>query len=79
MGTFGLASTGAQPLLTGIFQKLDKGQAREGLTYGWQRATVLGSFFNCVFLLGLGFSIMLMSIARFVDVQRTGNTPLPHP
>lgn len=41
------------------------------MTFGWQRATLLGAFFNGVFLLALGVSIFLQSIERFVSVQRS--------
>ncbi|KAG5954020.1 hypothetical protein E4U57_004921 [Claviceps arundinis] len=36
-------------------------------TYGWQRATLLGAFFNAVFLLALGVSILVQAIERFAD------------
>ncbi|CAG7560206.1 unnamed protein product [Fusarium equiseti] len=39
-------------------------------TYGWQRATILGAFFNGVFLLALGVSIMVQAIERFVNITR---------
>lgn len=42
----------------------------EMLSFGWQRATILGSFFNGVFLLALGLSIFLQSIERFVSLER---------
>lgn len=45
-------------------------RARQGLTFGWQRATMLGAFFNGVFLLALGLSIFLQSIERFITIQR---------
>ncbi|KAH6607597.1 hypothetical protein Trco_003910 [Trichoderma cornu-damae] len=37
-------------------------------TFGWARATLLGAFFNGVFLLALGVSILVQAIERFVDV-----------
>ncbi|KAK7444157.1 cation diffusion facilitator family transporter [Colletotrichum acutatum] len=40
------------------------------LTFGWKRAQVLGAFFNGVFLLALGVSILLQAVERF--------TQLPH-
>lgn len=43
------------------------------MTFGWQRATLLGAFFNGVFLLALGVSIFLQSIERFVSVQPVEN------
>ncbi|KAG5980735.1 hypothetical protein E4U55_003703 [Claviceps digitariae] len=36
-------------------------------TFGWQRATLLGAFFNGVFLLALGISILEQAISRFAD------------
>lgn len=36
------------------------------LAFGWQRARVLGAFFNGVFLLALGVSIFVQSIERFI-------------
>jgi zinc transporter 1 len=40
------------------------------LSFGWQRAQLLGAFFNGVFLLSLGISIFLQSIDRFVSLER---------
>ncbi|CAD0026175.1 unnamed protein product, partial [Aureobasidium pullulans] len=41
----------------------------QALSYGWQRAQLLGAFFNGVFLLALGVSIFLQSVERFVSLQ----------
>lgn len=55
-------------------------QASEGndpplyLSYGYQRATLLGAFFNGVFLLALGVSIFLQAIDRFVSLHSTYHT-----
>ncbi|KAL6898412.1 cation efflux protein [Trichoderma evansii] len=38
------------------------------LTFGWARASLLGAFFNGVFLLALGVSILVQAIERFVSV-----------
>ncbi|KAL7950166.1 cation efflux protein [Trichoderma barbatum] len=43
-------------------------------TFGWARATLLGAFFNGVFLLALGVSILVQAIERFVNV-----TPVEQP
>ncbi|KLU81932.1 cation efflux system protein czcD [Magnaporthiopsis poae ATCC 64411] len=43
------------------------------LSFGWQRASLLGAFFNGVFLLALGLSIFLQSIERFVSLQTVQN------
>lgn len=40
------------------------------LSFGWQRASLLGSFFNGVFLLALGVSIFLQSIERLISLER---------
>ncbi|KAG5751306.1 hypothetical protein H9Q70_006032 [Fusarium xylarioides] len=44
--------------------------APQGYTYGWHRATILGAFFNGVFLLALGISILLQAVERFVHLTR---------
>lgn len=46
------------------------------LSFGWQRARLLGAFFNGVFLLALGVSIFLQSIERFVSLQEVENPKL---
>lgn len=48
----------------------ERGDAPKVLPFGWQRATLLGAFFNSVFLLGLGVSILLQSVERFVSIER---------
>ncbi|KAF5720192.1 zinc cadmium resistance [Fusarium globosum] len=48
--------------------------APQGYTYGWHRATILGAFFNGVFLLALGISILLQAVERFVHL-----TPVRQP
>ncbi|EWG45684.1 hypothetical protein FVEG_06383 [Fusarium verticillioides 7600] len=47
-----------------------KKPAPQGYTYGWHRATILGAFFNGVFLLALGISILLQAVERFVHLTR---------
>lgn len=42
-------------------------------TFGWQRAPVLGAFFNGVLLLALGFSIFFQSLERFMTPQTLEN------
>jgi zinc transporter 1 len=46
----------------------EKGKTHKDLTFGWQRATLLGAFFNGVFLLALGVSILLQSLERFINL-----------
>ncbi|KAI1330945.1 cation efflux protein [Xylariaceae sp. FL0255] len=38
-------------------------------SFGWARATLLGAFFNGVFLLALGLSIFLQSIEKFISIR----------
>ncbi|KAF4629245.1 hypothetical protein G7Y89_g8905 [Cudoniella acicularis] len=40
------------------------------LSFGWQRAQLLGAFFNGVFLFALGISIFLQALERFVSLQK---------
>jgi len=40
---------------------------REGFSFGWQRAEILGAAFNGVFLLALGVSVILQSVDRFIS------------
>jgi solute carrier family 30 (zinc transporter), member 1 len=47
----------------------ESGRANKELTFGWQRAQLLGAFFNGVFLLALGVSIFLQSLERFITLQ----------
>ncbi|QDS70727.1 hypothetical protein FKW77_002888 [Venturia effusa] len=47
-----------------------KENTNQSLSFGWQRASLLGSFFNGVFQLALGFSISLLSIERFITIER---------
>lgn len=48
----------------------ERSSSPRDLSFGWQRARLLGAFFNGVFLLALGISIFLQSIERFVSLQR---------
>ncbi|KAK4227864.1 cation efflux protein [Podospora fimiseda] len=41
----------------------------QDLSFGWQRATLLGAFFNGAFLLALAVSIFLQSLERFIEVK----------
>lgn len=42
----------------------------KSLPFGWKRAQVMGAFFNGVFLLALGVSILLQAIERFTQLPR---------
>ncbi|KAK2067014.1 hypothetical protein P8C59_000784 [Phyllachora maydis] len=46
----------------------------QGFSFGWQRARILGAFFNGVFLAALGLSILLQGIERFISPAQI-NTP----
>ncbi|KAJ5469075.1 metal ion resistance protein/transporter (Zrc1) [Penicillium sp. IBT 31633x] len=54
----------------------EKATAPPPLTFGWQRAQLLGAFFNGVLLLGLGISIFLQSIERFISLERVDDPKL---
>ncbi len=45
-------------------------------TFGWQRAPVLGAFFNGTFLFALGVSIFFQSTERLIEVQAVKNAQL---
>ncbi|KAK0656590.1 cation efflux protein [Cercophora newfieldiana] len=45
-------------------------------TYGWQRAEILGAFFNAVFLIALCVSIILEAITRLIDPPVITNAQL---
>ncbi|KAG9541683.1 cation diffusion facilitator family metal ion transporter, partial [Aureobasidium melanogenum] len=47
----------------------DRKDAPASLAFGWERAKVLGAFFNGSFLIALGLSIFLQAIERFINVQ----------
>ncbi|KAK4235867.1 hypothetical protein C8A03DRAFT_17444 [Achaetomium macrosporum] len=47
----------------------EKTEYRQDLSFGWQRARLLGGFFNGAFLLALGISIFAQSVERFVSIR----------
>ncbi|KAK4126111.1 cation efflux protein [Parathielavia appendiculata] len=47
-----------------------KPKYRQDLSFGWQRARVLGAFFNGSLLLAIAFSILLQSTERFISLKR---------
>ncbi|GAD94947.1 endoplasmic reticulum mannosyl-oligosaccharide 1,2-alpha-mannosidase, putative [Paecilomyces variotii No. 5] len=53
-----------------------KGDSPKELSFGWQRAQLLGAFFNGVFLLALGVSIVLQSFGRFISLQHVESPKL---
>ncbi|KAJ2896278.1 hypothetical protein MKZ38_005708 [Zalerion maritima] len=48
----------------------ERSNSPSGLSFGWQRARLLGAFFNGIFLLALGVSIFLQSIERFIWIEK---------
>lgn len=54
----------------------ERDHAPPALSFGWQRATLLGAFFNGVFLLALGVSIFLQAIERFTAIEKVHNPKL---
>ncbi|PMD27263.1 cation diffusion facilitator family metal ion transporter-like protein [Hyaloscypha hepaticicola] len=58
------------------FKISERENSPKALSFGWQRASLLGSFFNGTFLLALGLSIFLQSLERFVSLQHVQNPML---
>ncbi|KAK3390958.1 cation efflux family protein [Podospora didyma] len=54
----------------------ERSESPQDLSFGWQRARLLGAFFNGVFLLALGISIFLQSIERFISLQHVEDPQL---
>ncbi|KAL2264313.1 hypothetical protein VTK26DRAFT_7279 [Humicola hyalothermophila] len=54
----------------------DQSQFPQDLSFGWQRARLLGAFFNGAFLLALGVSIFLQSIERFISLKHVEEAKL---
>ncbi|KAK1142315.1 hypothetical protein N8T08_008060 [Aspergillus melleus] len=54
----------------------EKNEWPKSLSFGWQRAQLLGAFFNGVLLFALGISVFLQSIERFVTLQRVDDPKL---
>ncbi|OAA65950.1 cation efflux family protein [Niveomyces insectorum RCEF 264] len=54
----------------------ERSDSPQELSFGWQRARLLGAFFNGVFLLALGISIFLQSLERFISLQNVENPKL---
>jgi len=48
---------------------MEERQAPNEFTFGYQRASLLGAFFNGVFLLALSISILVQAVERFVDIS----------
>ncbi|KAJ6262875.1 Zinc/cadmium resistance protein [Drechslerella dactyloides] len=51
------------------FKISERSESPKELCFGWQRANLLGAFFNGVFLLALSVSIFLQSIERFIAIE----------
>ena len=54
----------------------EKTEFRQDFSFGWQRARLLGAFFNGTFLLALGVSIFLQSIERFISLKEVSEVKL---
>ncbi|KAL5044484.1 hypothetical protein BDW71DRAFT_209285 [Aspergillus fruticulosus] len=54
----------------------DSEHSPKELSFGWQRAQVLGAFFNGSLLFALGISIFLQSIERFITLHHVENPKL---
>lgn len=63
--------------LTKLQRKIsERNVAPQDLTFGYQRAQLLGAFFNGVFLLALGISIFVQSIQRFAYIEEVKDPKL---
>ncbi|KAK5806569.1 hypothetical protein VI817_000827 [Penicillium citrinum] len=62
--------------LAAAIQVAEKHSPPKALTFGWQRVQLLGAFFNGVLLFGLGISVFLQSIERFISLQEVENPKL---
>ncbi|KAK6347812.1 hypothetical protein TWF718_005636 [Orbilia javanica] len=58
------------------FKISERTESPKELSFGWQRANLLGAFFNGVFLLALSVSIFLQSIERFIAIEEVQNPKL---
>ncbi|KAF3939684.1 hypothetical protein ABW19_dt0205853 [Dactylella cylindrospora] len=58
------------------FKISERSESPKELSFGWQRANLLGAFFNGVFLQALAVSIFLQSIERFVSIEEVQNPKL---
>ncbi|RVD85295.1 uncharacterized protein DFL_003621 [Arthrobotrys flagrans] len=58
------------------FKISERTESPKELSFGWQRANLLGAFFNGVFLLALSVSIFLQSIERFIAIEEVQNPRL---
>ncbi|KAK3906883.1 hypothetical protein C8A05DRAFT_29213 [Staphylotrichum tortipilum] len=54
----------------------EKTEFRQDFSFGWQRARLLGAFFNGAFLLALGISIFLQSVERFISLKEVSEVKL---
>ncbi|KAK0666682.1 putative inorganic ion transporter [Cercophora samala] len=48
----------------------------QDLSFGWQRSTLLGAFFNGSFLFALALSILFQSIERFIKMEKVEDAKL---
>lgn len=52
------------------YQASEKDKSPSYLSFGWQRARLLGAFFNGALLLALAVSVFLQSVERFISLHR---------
>ncbi|KAF3031864.1 hypothetical protein E8E11_001924 [Didymella keratinophila] len=55
---------------------MEEREAPDKYTFGYQRASLIGAFFNGVFLLALSVSIFVQAIERFTDISEVKNPKL---
>ncbi|KAF1813720.1 cation efflux protein [Eremomyces bilateralis CBS 781.70] len=53
-----------------------QGKSPRGFSFGWQRAQMLGAFFNGVFLAALSLSIFLQALERFISIEKVEHPKL---
>ncbi|KAL2130960.1 hypothetical protein VTI74DRAFT_5723 [Chaetomium olivicolor] len=54
----------------------ERTEFRQDFSFGWQRARLLGAFFNGSFLLALGIGIFFQSIERFISIKEVEDVKL---
>ncbi|KAL1842199.1 hypothetical protein VTJ49DRAFT_5886 [Mycothermus thermophilus] len=70
------AQGGVSGIRIDIKQVAEKTKFRQDFSYGWQRARILGAFFNGAFLLALGVGIMLNAIERFTELHHVDHVKM---
>lgn len=60
-------------------QQIVRHKLHQQLTFGLQRAEVLGALINATFLLSLSFSVLVQAIERFFSIASTGEGTVTNP